>query len=214
MRVLLVDDHVLVRAGIHALLNAMPGVEVIGEAGDGGVAIELAKARRPDVVLMDIAMKGINGLEATMRLKREMPQINVIILSMHASEEYVIRALRIGASGYLLKDAAAAELELALRIVERGEKYLSPPVSRLIESYERRTGSKTSPLDILTPRQRDVLKLIAEGVNTKEIAGRLKLSVKTVESHRAQAMERLGIRDVAGLVRYAIRIGLVSADNE
>jgi DNA-binding NarL/FixJ family response regulator len=209
IRVLLADDHALVRAGIHSLLEGMREVQVVGEASSGEEALELADRARPDVVLMDIAMKGITGLEAAAQLRERHPEVRVVILSMHSGEEYVLQALRAGAVGYLLKDAATGELELALRSVMRGESWLSPSVSRqVVEGYMHRSGGETAP-EVLTARQREVLKLVAGGKSTKEIAFLLNLSVKTVETHRAQIMERLGIRDVAGLVRYALRTGLV-----
>lgn len=209
IRVLLADDHSLVRAGIKLLLGAMHEVEVVGEAASGEEALVLAAIAKPDVVLMDVAMKGITGLEAAARLRERHPEIRVLILSMHSGEEYVLQALRAGAAGYLLKDAATGELELALRGVMRGESWLSPAVSRqVIEGYEQRAGGTATP-EVLTARQREVLRLIAGGKSTKEIAFLLNLSVKTVETYRAQLMERLGIRDVAGLVRYALRTGLV-----
>jgi DNA-binding NarL/FixJ family response regulator len=210
IKVLLADDHALVRAGIRSLLNAMAQVEVVAEASSGEEAIELASSSRPDVVLMDIAMKGITGLEAAARMRERMPEVRVVILSMHSGEEYVLQALRAGAAGYLLKDAATGELELALRSVMRGESWLSPAVSRqVVEGYVR---SGESAPEALTARQREVLRLVAGGKSTKEIAFLLNLSVKTVETHRAQIMERLNIRDVAGLVRYALRTGLVPPD--
>ena len=209
LRVLLADDHALVRAGMRSLLRDIESVEVVGEAADGAQALALAERERPDVVLLDIAMKGMNGLEAAARFRELHPGIKVIILSMHASEEYVLQALRAGAAAYLIKDSATAELEIALRSVMRGETYLSPAISRqVVEGYVQRVGAGTGE-DPLTPRQREVLKRIAEGRSTKEIAFDLGLSVKTVETHRAQIMERVGIRDVAGLVRYAMRTGLV-----
>ena len=209
LRVLLADDHALVRAGMRSLLRDIESVEVVGEAADGAQALALAERERPDVVLLDIAMKGMNGLEAAARFRELHPGIKVIILSMHASEEYVLQALRAGAAAYLIKDSATAELEIALRSVMRGETYLSPAISRqVVEGYVQRVGAGAGE-DPLTPRQREVLKRIAEGRSTKEIAFELGLSVKTVETHRAQIMERLGIRDVAGLVRYAMRTGLV-----
>lgn len=209
LRILLVDDHALVRAGMRSLLREIDGVEVVAEASDGAEAIAAAERERPDVVLMDIAMKGMNGLDAAARLRELRPEVKVIILSMHTSEEYVLLALRAGAAAYLIKDSATAELALALKSVMRGETYLSPAISRqVVEGYVQRVGAGTAA-DPLTPRQREVLKRVAEGRSTKEIAYELKLSVKTVETHRAQIMERLGIRDVAGLVRYAMRVGLV-----
>lgn len=208
-RILLVDDHALVRAGMRSLLQEIPGVQVVAEASDGAEALRLAAELRPDVVLLDIAMKGMNGLDAAARLREQLPAAKVIVLSMHTSEEYVLLALRAGAAGYLIKDSATSELELALKAVARGETYLSPAISRqVVDGYVQRVGAAAAP-DPLTPRQREVLKRVAEGRSTKEIAYELKLSVKTVETHRAQIMERLGIRDVAGLVRYAMRAGLV-----
>jgi DNA-binding NarL/FixJ family response regulator len=209
LRVLLVDDHALVRAGMKSLLRDIEGVEVVGEASDGAEALALAAREAPDAVLMDIAMKGMSGLEAAAKFRELHPGVKVLILSMHASEEYVLQALRAGAAAYLIKDSATAELELALRSVMRGETYLSPAISRqVVEGYVQRVGAAAAE-EPLTPRQREVLKRIAEGRTTKEIAFDLGLSVKTVETHRAQVMDRLGIRDVAGLVRYAMRTGLV-----
>jgi DNA-binding NarL/FixJ family response regulator len=211
LRLLLVDDHALVRAGIRSLLEKMPEVEVVAEAGDGRTALDLAREHRPDVVLMDLAMSELNGLEATARLKKDYPATHVIILSMHTNEEYVVQALRAGAVGYLVKDAAATELQAALRAVARGEQYLSPSISReAVAAYEARASD--GPASHLTPRQREILQLIAEGKNTKEIAYTLGVSVKTVETHRALLMVRLKIFDVPGLVRYAMRIGLVKGE--
>lgn len=213
IRVLLADDHALVRAGIRSLLGAMAEVAVVGEAASGEQALELAAREQPDVVLMDIAMKGITGLEAAALMRERVPSVRVVILSMHSGEEYVLQALRAGAAGYLLKDAATGELELALRSVMRGESWLSPAVSRqVVEGYAQRTGGSDATPEVLTARQREVLRLVAGGKSTKEIAFLLNLSVKTVETHRAQIMDRLGIRDVAGLVRYALRTGLVPPD--
>lgn len=220
-RVLLVDDHLLVRAGLRTLLEQMPGTEVVGEASNGREALDLIKANPPDVVLMDITMAEMNGLVATAQITHDFPHVRILMLSMHATKEYVTQALQAGASGYLLKDAAPTELELAIRSVMRGEKYLSPAVStHVIADYlQRASGSTTSRSDTaissstpLTLRQREILQLIAEGNTTKEIAAKLTLSVKTVETHRTQLMERLDIHDIAGLVRYAIRIGLVTPD--
>jgi DNA-binding NarL/FixJ family response regulator len=212
-RVLLVDDHALVRAGIRSLLEKMPGVEVVAEASTGREAIEMVKAKLPNLVLMDIAMAELGGLEALPRITNDFPDVKVVILSAHANEEYVIRALRSGAAGYMLKDAATAELELAIRSVTEDKTYLSPSISRtVIDSYLERVGGRLNPLEQLTPRQREILRFIAEGKNTKKIASDLDISVKTVESHRLQLMERLNIHDIPGLVRYAIRSGLVSLE--
>jgi DNA-binding NarL/FixJ family response regulator len=209
-RVLLADDHNLVRAGIRSLLEKMTEIEVVAETGNGREAIELTKTLLPDVILMDIAIPGLNGLEALARLTKELPAVKVIILSMYANEEYVLQALRAGARGYLVKDVAVSELELAVRAVTRGETYLSSRISRrVISSYLERLGNESSLREELTPRQREIIQLIAEGNSTKDIAFLLKVSVKTVEAHRAQVMARLGIHDVVGLVRFAMRSGLV-----
>lgn len=211
IRILMAEDHALVRAGIRSLLQSLPDMTVVAEAGDGREVLKLTQEHHPDVVLMDVAMEGMNGLEAVNRMSKEFPEVRVIMLSMHASEEYVLQALRAGAIGYLLKDAGISELELAVRAAVRGETYLSPAVSKhVVADYVRRVGGEASPLEQLTPRQREILQLVAEGRTTQEISDRLFISVKTVETHRAQMMERLGIRDIVGLVRYAIRMGLVT----
>lgn len=211
VRVLLADDHTLVRAGLTKLLESMPDISVVGEAGDGLALLKLAEQLQPQLVLMDIAMPGLNGIEATARLARSCPNIRVLILSMHQSEEYVRQALRQGASAYLLKDAAPMELEHAIAAVLRGEIYLSPAVSSgVVSDYVQRLRSDEPAPSPLTPRQREVLQLIAEGQSTKEIARRLELSVKTVDTHRSQLMKQLDIHEVTGLVRYAMRAGLVS----
>ncbi len=211
LRILLADDHALVRAGIRLLLERIAGVEVAGEADDGLEALASIRTLQPDVLLMDIAMRGLNGLEAAARAAKEFPQVKVIILSMHANEEYVLQALRVGAAGYLLKDSATRELELALEAISCGEPYLSPAISRaVIDGYLARVfGAGSMPSTPLTPRQREILKFIAEGNSTKEIAFTLNLSCKTVETHRAQMMQRLDIHDIAGLVKYAMHIGLI-----
>jgi DNA-binding NarL/FixJ family response regulator len=211
LRVVLADDHALVRAGIRSLLERMPGVEVVGEADTGLAALALIEAHQPDVALLDIAMRGLNGLEVATRVASDWPQVRVIILSMHANEEYVAQALRAGAVGYLLKDSAAAELDLAIEAASRGETYLSPAISSTVISgyLARHSGAGQGSASPLTPRQREILTLVAEGKSTKEIAHGLKLSVKTVETHRAQLMERLSIHDVAGLVKYALHMGLI-----
>ncbi|HEY7308104.1 MAG TPA: response regulator transcription factor [Gemmataceae bacterium] len=213
IRVLLVDDHQLVRAGIQALLRGLAGVEVVAEASDGREAQRLIAVHHPDIVLMDIMMPGMNGLEATARIVKEHPGTRVIMLSVNATEEYVLQSLRAGAAGYLLKNITPAELETAIRAVARGERYLTTAVSRhVIDAYLERVGPEASSLDRLTPRQREVLQLVAEGATTKEIGRKLGVSVKTAEMHRSQLMEALGIHDVAGLVRYAIRMGVIAPD--
>jgi DNA-binding NarL/FixJ family response regulator len=212
IRVLLADDHTLVRAGIRSLLESIEDVDVVAEAGDGREALELITKHRPDVALLDIGMPGLNGLELAKRIPTESPRTRIIILSMHADANYVNQALRAGVRGYLLKGAAVSELPLALRAVTRGETYLTPKVSRFVVDGFL-SGKEAGPLDGLTRRQCEILQLIAEGHSTKEIAGMLDLSVKTVETHRARLMDRLDIHDVAGLVRFAIRAGLVTPED-
>ena len=211
-RVVLADDHTLVRAGLRKLLESLPDIEVVGEASDGLELLALAERLQPQLVLMDIAMPGLNGLEATGRICSAWPEMRVLILSMHQNEEYVRQALRHGATAYLLKDAAPLELEFAIKAVLRGETFLSPAVSKgVVSDYVQRLRSDDQQADPLTPRQREVLQLIAEGLSTKEVARRLDLSVKTVETHRSQLMKQLDIHEVTGLVRYAMRVGLVTA---
>jgi len=212
IRVALADDHALVRAGIRALLERLPQIVVVGEASSGREILNLVKKEAPDVVLLDITMSELSGLEALPHIVSDYPAARVIILSGHANEEFVLRALRCGAAGYMLKDAAAEELGLAIKAVTGGKMYLSSSISRtVIESYLERSSGQASAAEHLTARQREILQLIAEGKGTKEIAYMLGISIKTVEAHRAQLMDRLGIHDIAGLVRYAIRAGLVSA---
>ncbi|MDP9133113.1 MAG: response regulator transcription factor [Nitrospirota bacterium] len=214
VRVLLVEDHTLVRAGFRALLEKLEGIQVIGEVSNGRDALKMSKEMAPEVVLMDIAMPEMNGLEATSRMRQECPGTKVLMLSMYTNEEYLKEALRAGAAGYLLKDADRAELELAIKTVCRGETYLTPAVAKFtLDAYCRQDGAQSGPLGRLTGRQREILQLIAEGCSTKQIAQRLDLSVKTVETHRAQLMERLEIHDVPGLVRLAIRTGLIRSDS-
>ncbi len=214
LHIVLADDHALVRAGLASLLADIPDVEVVGEAGDGYEALELIEARRPDVALVDVSMPKMNGLELAMRVRKSHPNTRVMMLSMYDDEEFVRQALVAGASGYLLKQADRAELELALRAIVRGDTWLSPAVSKkLAADYTHGGKARTeTPFERLTARQREVLQLIAEGQSGKEIAATLSLSPKTVEAHRAELMERLGIHGVAGLVRYAIRVGLVRPD--
>ncbi len=214
VRVLMADDHNLMRAGLRSLIEQLEGIEVVGEAADGHEALDLLAKRGVDVLLLDLALPGLNGIEVAGRVAKEHPAVRVLILSMHATEEHVLRALRAGVAGYVLKDASVTELELALKVVMQGKTYLSPSVSRtFLDDYLKRLDDRqAAPVAALTPRQREILQLIAEGQSTKEIAYKLELSVKTVETHRAQIMERLGIRDIPGLVRYAIRTGLTSLD--
>jgi DNA-binding NarL/FixJ family response regulator len=213
IRVVLADDHVLIRAGLRALLQSLPNIEVIGEASDGHEAVDVISRDQPDVVMMDIGMPGLNGVDSTRRIVKQFPRTRVIMLSMHANEEYVGQALEAGAMGYLLKGAEPAELELVFKAVMRGETYLSPTIAKqLVQDYLSHRKEKVNLLPDLTARQREVLQLIAEGCSTKDIANKLKLSVKTVDTHRSELMHRLDIHEVAGLVRYAIRTGLVSTE--
>jgi DNA-binding NarL/FixJ family response regulator len=211
IRVILADDHTLVRAGNRALQEKLPAVKVIGEAGDGREVLNLVKAQPPDVVLLDIAMPGLNGLEAAERLARDFPAVRVVILTMHDNEEYVRRALKAGAVGYLLKKSAIAELATALQQVMRGEIYLCHEIAVQLNqkfSLHGLVGRKSS-LEQLTSRQREVLQLIAEGQNTKGIGDILKVSPKTVEYHRMKLMDCLKLHDISGLVRFALRVGLI-----
>jgi DNA-binding NarL/FixJ family response regulator len=219
IRVVIADDHTLVRSGLKVLLERTPDIRVVAEAGDGREALACVERLRPDVVLMDVAMAGLNGLEATVRTVRHHRGVRVIVLSMYGTEEFVVHALRAGATGYLLKDAAASELERAIRSVMKGEVYLSAEAAQRVADYEERYGSLSAqdgrgapePTQ-LTPREIDVLQLIAEGRTMQEIAQVLDISQKTVETHRYRLMDRLNIHRVAGLVRYAVRIGLVQPE--
>ena len=220
IRVLVADDHNLVRAGMVALLASDPEIEVVAEAQDGRQVRALVETRKPDIVLMDISMPELNGLDATSQLTKEFPTLRVVILSMHATEGYVLCALRAGASGYLLKGAATPELAHALKAVARGETYLSSAVSKhVIEAFKRGASQKSASTNKpswtdtdLTPRQREVLQLIAEGYSTKEVAQKLNISLKTAKTHRSELMRRLDLHDVASLVRYAMQIGLVAEE--
>jgi RNA polymerase sigma factor (sigma-70 family) len=212
IRVLIADDHALVRAGIRALVERIDGVVVVGEAGKGSEALELARQLRPNLLLLDITMPDGNGFDVLDQITKKQPEIRVIVLTVHEAGEYAIRALREGAAGYLPKSAASIELEQAIHTVVRGEPYISPETAQNTILQQRKGATKRDLLATLSPRQREVLRLIAEGSTTKQIAQELKISVKTVETHRAQLMERLGIHDVAGLVRYAIIVGLIEVE--
>jgi DNA-binding NarL/FixJ family response regulator len=213
IRVLLADDHTLFRAGTRALLQTLEDMEIVAEAADGREALRLIAAQRPDVVLMDIMMPNLNGLDAAARVGRAFPGTRVVILSMNADEDSVLKALRSGAAGYLVKTADPAELELAIRAAARGERFLSSAVSEhVVSACLKRVDTEQTSLERLTPRQREVLQLIAEGHTTKAIAAKLDISVKTAEAYRSELMKALDIHDIASLTRYAIRAGLVSLD--
>jgi DNA-binding NarL/FixJ family response regulator len=214
VRVLLADDHELVRAGIRLLLEKVSGVEIVGEVGDGKEAIRLVEEHKPDIVLTDIAMPGLNGLEVTRHLTKTFPTVRVVILSMYSDDEHVYLALRAGAAGYLFKGAAREELKLAIRAVAQGDMYLSPALSKpVIVEYSQRTNVGVGQIKGLSPRQTEVLQLIAKGKTTKQIALELNISVKTVETHRMQLMDRLEIHDIPSLVRFAIKVGLVDLED-
>ncbi|MBW5414456.1 response regulator transcription factor [Pseudomonas sp. MAG002Y] len=215
-RVALIDDHALVRAGLRSLVEDQPGYEVVAEGGDGSEVEAILRDHKPDILLLDISMKHLSGLDALRQWREQYPDVQILMLSMHATPDYVLAALRLGARGYLLKDAAAQELDLALQALARNESYLSPGIaqtviqSAIVEGRPRESGSGSS---VLTPRQTEILRLIARGCSTRDIAQGLGLSVKTVDTHRAQIMDRLDLHDVPSLVLYAVRKGLISPDD-
>lgn len=211
-RVLVADDHTLLRAGLVKLLESMPDVEVAGQACDGMEVLQFANTCNPNLVLLDIAMPKLNGLEVCAELVKTRPDIRVVMLSMHQEHQYVRKALQNGAAGYLLKDSAPDELSEAIKTVSAGQTYLSPAVTRsMLGEFLFDAKGKEGAEGSITVRQREVLKLVAEGLSTKEIARRLDLSVKTVDTHRTNLMNQLNIHDLAGLVRYAIRNGIISS---
>ncbi|HDR16100.1 MAG TPA: response regulator transcription factor [Desulfobacteraceae bacterium] len=216
VRVLVADDHTIVRKGLCSLLEMEEGIVVVGEAEDGREALSKIDECRPDVVLLDITMPGLNGIETTRRINRQYPEVKVVILTMHLNEEYIFEALRAGASGYLLKRTAPTDLISAIRAAHRGESFLSPSVSRkVIEQYVQQGGSRTDlhdPFDTLTTREREVLQLIAEGRSPSAISDVLFVSVKTVESHRSNLLRKLQVKSTAELTQYAVRKGLVSLE--
>ena len=212
IRTLIADDHALVRAGIRALVEKITGVTFVAEAGKGSEAKDLITELKPDLVLLDITMPDGNGFDVLLHVQKNFPETRIIVLTVHEAGEYAIRALREGAAGFLPKSAASTELEQAIQTVVRGEPYISPETSQKAVLEYGRGSTKRDLLATLSPRQREVLRLIAEGRTTKQIAQLLEISVKTVETHRAQLMERLGIHDVAGLVRYAIIVGLIEVE--
>lgn len=213
IRVLLADDHTIVRKGLRALLDDEAGIEVVGEAEQGQQTIELVRHLLPDVVLMDITMPVLNGLEATRQIKKLFPQVKILVLTVHLTEEYVRQTLQAGASGYVVKQAAVSELVQAIQTVYYGGTFLSPSLSRqALEAYERQAETKDDRHDRLTDREREVLQLIAEGRTNREIAQLLHITVKTVEAHRAHVMDKLCLHSTAELTKYALRKGIISPD--
>ncbi len=212
-RVLVVDDHAIVRQGLRAILDTEPDIEVVGEAADGREAVRKTLTLRPDVVIMDVSMPRMNGLEATARIAKENAAVKIVALTMHSSEEYVYSLLKAGARGYLLKESVSSDLIEAIHAVQAGGTYLHPAISsKVVDGYLKKPHARSRPgmMDVLTPREREILQLIAEGHTNKEIAGLLVLSVKTIENHRTRIMDKLEIHNVAGLTRYAIGRGIAS----
>jgi DNA-binding NarL/FixJ family response regulator len=206
IRILLADDHAVVREGLKALLTRA-GFEVVGEAADGLEAVRVCRDLRPDVAVLDLTMPSLNGLEATYEIRRDVPDTRVLLLTMHWDDHYVLKALRAGVAGYVLKSNAAEDLVAAIKQVSLGKTFLSGDVAgTVVRAYLEKGEAEADPL---TPRERQVLQLVAEGKTTKEVAALLSVSIKTVESHRSNIMDKVGVRDVAGLVRYAIRRGLI-----
>lgn len=215
IKVVLADDHTIVRKGLRSLLDGEMDMDVIGEAGDGREAIELVAQLKPHIVVMDIGMPVLNGLEATRRILKKNPETKVLILTMHTNEEYVFEILRAGASGYIVKKAAPTELVSAIRAIKQGGSFLSPSISkRVIDEYVLRAGEeiKEDAFKLLTNREREVLQLIAEGYSTREISEKLFVSVKTVEAHRSNLMKKLDLHGTADLTRYAVRRGIVDSE--
>jgi two-component system response regulator NreC len=212
IRILLADDHTVMRAGLRLLLEHQPDMTVVGEAADGRRAVELAEAETPDVAVIDIAMPNLNGIEATRQISAKQPEIAVVILSMHSDESYVMRALKAGAKGYLLKDSAEADLIRAVRAVREGKSFFSPMVSKmLLEDYvhQLRQRGEEDSYELLTPREREILQLLAEGKSNKDMANLLNLSLYTVETHRAHILQKLGLHTVPDLILYAVRKGII-----
>ncbi len=215
MRILIVDDHAIVREGFRTLLEAEPDIEVVGEATNGEEAVSKTREIQPDIVLMDITMPGMNGLEATHRIKQDYPEVKILVLTMHEGDEYFFKFLDVGASGYFVKGGSSRELISALRVVRNGDVFLYPTMARkLLSDYLQRvkTGNDKESYDGLTNREREILKLIAEGRTSQEVADLLLLSVTTVQTHRAHIMAKLGLRSPTELVKYALRRGFITLD--
>jgi DNA-binding NarL/FixJ family response regulator len=213
LRILLADDHILMRSGLRALLDRQPNLEVVGESENGRETVALAASLKPDVVVMDVGMPILNGIEATQTIVTQNPTIAVVILSMHADESYVMRALKAGARGYLLKDSAAADLIGAIQAISQGKSFFSPKVSRILaEDYVRVLKQKgaVDTYDLLTSREREILQLLAEGKTNKEVATALNISPYTVETHRSHILQKLNLHNSAELVLYAVRKGIIS----
>ena len=214
IKILVVDDHAIVREGVRMILAKEGDLEVVGEAGDGQQALDLTERAQPDVVIMDISMPGMGGIEATQTIRAKHPEVQVLALTMHEDESYVFQLLRAGASGYVLKRAAAQDLVQAVRAAAKGEAFLYPSVARkVVEDYLRRveSGEERQRYDGLTTREKEILTLIAQGLSNQQIAEKLFISIKTVQTHRAHILEKLGLHDRTELVRYAIRKGLIEA---
>ena len=209
MKILLVDDHTLVRAGLRRILETQPGFTVVREVADGASALVAVEETAPDVLVLDLSIPGPDGLEVLRTVKRRRPGTKVLVLTMHADPEYVDRAVREGADGYLLKDSAVSDLVQALKAVKAGEIYYSPAVQRRLGEILRRGASPDRPIDRLTDREREILRLVAEGLTTKGIAARLRISARTVETHRSHLMDKLDLRSVAQLTQFAVREGLL-----
>ena len=212
IRILVADDHTILRAGLRMMLNAQPDMEVSGEAQDGRQALQEAQRLQPDVILMDITMPDVNGIEATRQIKRVLPDVKILVLTMHEHDEYVFQALRAGASGYMLKEAAATDLITAIHVIRSGQFYLSPTAQSVVvgDYLQRvRTGEERDSYSTLTEREREILKLVAEGHTNNQIAERLIISPKTVDTHRTHIMDKLNLHSRAELVKYAMRRGLL-----
>ena len=209
VRILLVDDHTLVRAGVRRILEAQPGMTVVGEVSDGRAALEFLRANPLDVLVLDLTMPGMDGFEVLRHVKAELPGVKVLVLTMHANAEYMARSVQEGADGYLLKDSAVQDLVAAIEAVQAGRAYYSPPVQRELSELLRAHSAPPRSMDLLTEREREVLKLVAAGLSTKEIASKLDISTRTVETHRANLMRKLNLKSVALLTQFAIREGMV-----